>query len=44
MMWQFYSATREALEQMAAKFVNTAVNWGHTVSLEKTKLLTLGSS
>ena len=37
-----YAATREALEQVAAEFVNTAVNWGLTVSLEKTKLLTLG--
>ena len=42
MMWQFFAATREALEQVAAKLVNTAANWGHTVSLEKTKLLTLG--
>ena len=39
-----FAATREALEQVAAKLVNTAANWGHTVSLEKTKLLTLGSS
>ena len=37
-----YAATREALEQVAAKFVNTTVNWGRTVNLEKTKLLTLG--
>ena len=37
-----YAATREALEQVAAAFVNTAANWGLTVSLEKTKLLTLG--
>ena len=36
------AATREALEQVAAAFVNTAANWGLTVSLEKTKLLTLG--
>ena len=37
-----YTATREALEQVGAEFVSTAVNWGLTVSLEKTKLLTLG--
>ena len=37
-----YAATREALEQVAATFVNTTANWGLTVSLEKTKLLTLG--
>ena len=37
-----YAATKEALEQVAAMFVNTAANWGLTVSLEKTKLLTLG--
>ena len=37
-----YTATREALEQVGAEFVNTAANWGLTVSLEKTKLLTLG--
>ena len=36
------AATGEALEQVVATFVNTAVNWGLTVSLEKTKLLTLG--
>ena len=37
-----YAATREALEHVSAAFVNTAANWGLTVSLEKTKLLTLG--
>ena len=37
-----YAATREALEQVAAEFVNTPANWGLIVSLEKTKLLTLG--
>ena len=37
-----YATTREALEQVAAEFVNTAANWGLTVSLEKTKLLTVG--
>ena len=37
-----YAVTREALEQVAAEFDNTAANWGLTVSLEKTKLLTLG--
>ena len=37
-----YAATREALEQVAAEFIRTAANWGLTVSLEKTKVLTLG--
>ena len=37
-----YATTTEELEQVGAEFVKTAANWGLTVSLEKTKLLTLG--
>ena len=37
-----YATTREALEQAAGEFVNTAAEWGLTVSLEKTKLITMG--
>ena len=37
-----YATTREALEQAAGEFVNTAAKWGLTVSLEKTKLITMG--
>ena len=38
-----YATTMEALEGVAKEFVKTAVDWGLTVSLEKTKLLTMGS-
>ena len=37
-----YATTREVLEQVAREFVKTAAEWGLTVSLEKTKLLTMG--
>ena len=37
-----YAATREMLEEMVGEFVRTAADWGLTVSLEKTKLLTMG--
>ena len=30
-----YATTREAFEQAAGEFVNTAAKWGLTVSLEK---------
>ena len=37
-----YATTREVLEQIAREFVRTGTEWGLTVSLEKTKLLTMG--
>ena len=37
-----YATTRVVLEQIAGEFVRTAAEWGLTVSLEKTKLLTMG--
>ena len=37
-----YAATREMLEEVVGEFVRTAADWGLTVSLEKTKLLTMG--
>ena len=38
-----YATTREKMEQVAGEFVKTAAEWGLTVSLEKTKLLTFGN-
>ena len=37
-----YATTRVVLEQIAGEFVRTTAEWGLTVSLEKTKLLTMG--
>ena len=37
-----YTTTRVVLKQVAGEFVRTAVKWGLTVSLERTKLLTMG--
>ena len=37
-----YATTREVLEQVATELVKTAAEWGLRVSLEKTKLLTVG--
>ena len=37
-----YATTREMLERVAEVFVQTAKEWRLTVSLEKTKLLTVG--
>ena len=37
-----YTITREVMEQVAGEFVRTTAEWGLTVSLEKTKLLTMG--
>ena len=37
-----YATTREELEHAAEEFVKTAADWGLTVSLEKTKLITMG--
>ena len=36
-----YAATREMLKEVVGEFVRTAADWGLTVSLEKTKLLTM---
>ena len=37
-----FATTREVLKQVAAELVKTAAEWGLTVSLEKTKLPTVG--
>ena len=37
-----YATTREMLQQVGKVFVRTVKEWGLTVSLEKTKLLTVG--
>ena len=39
---EVYVATREMLEEVVGEFVRTAADWSLTVSLEKTKLLTMG--
>ena len=38
-----YAVTRPAVEQVAVTFVATAAGWGLTVSLEKIKLMSMGS-
>ena len=38
-----YAVTRPAVERVAVTFVATAAGWGLTVSLEKTKLMSMGS-
>lgn len=35
-------ATRQVMKQVGEEFVKTAAEWSLTVSLEKTKLLTMG--
>jgi len=37
-----YAVTRKAVESAAMTFVTTAVGWGLTVSLEKTKMMLMG--
>ena len=37
-----YAVTRQAVERVAVTFVTIAAGWGLTVSLEKTKMMSLG--
>ena len=37
-----YTITRKAVESVAMKFVTIAAGWGLTVSLEKTKMISMG--
>jgi len=39
-----YAVTRQAVERVAMTFVTTAAGWGLTVSLEKTKMMSMGCS
>ena len=38
-----YVVTRQAVERVAGNFVAIAAGWGLTVSLEKTKMMSMGS-